>query len=126
LRIQPGDADANNRIFGSANEPGCYISRNRYAPMATSRPHYHDQARWVTVIKGTWYTGEGKVFRPETMVGIKAGGIMYHPAGLIHYDGSRDNEEVVLYISGIGPVKTIQVEEDEKGNPVRPAPPAGR
>ena len=70
--------------------PGCagyYISRNRYAPNATTRPHFHDKDRWVTVIKGTWYTGEGKVYRPETMVPIKQGGIMYHPAGHDHASG---------------------------------------
>jgi hypothetical protein len=121
LRMQPEAPGAanNNRLFGNPTEPGYYIQRNRYAPNATTRPHFHDQDRWVTVIKGTWYTGEGKVYRPETMVPIKQGGIMYHPAGFVHYDGSRDGEEVILYISGIGPVKTTQVEEDEAGNPVK-------
>lgn len=122
MKMDDPETTGNNRIFANASQPGYYISRNRYAPMATTRPHYHDQDRWVTVIKGTWYAGEGKVYRPETMVPIKQGGIMYHPAGYIHYDGSRDGEEVILNISGIGPVKTVQAEEDEKGNPVTPAP----
>jgi quercetin dioxygenase-like cupin family protein len=124
LRTKANDPEtlSNNRIFGNASQPGFYISRYRSAPMATTRPHYHDQDRWILVIKGTWYAGEGKVYRPETMIPAKPGDIMYHPAGYIHFDGSRDNEEVLVDIFGIGPVKTVQVEEDEKGNPVTPAP----
>jgi oxalate decarboxylase/phosphoglucose isomerase-like protein (cupin superfamily) len=70
------------------------------------------------VIKGTWYTGEGDVFRPDKMVPVKAGGIMFHPAGLHHYDGSMDDQEVVVQLMGYGPVTTVQTEVDEKGNPI--------
>jgi hypothetical protein len=109
---------ANNSLFGNPRQDGFYITRNRFGPNQTSRPHFHDKDRWVTVIKGTWHTGEGKVFRPKTMIPIKAGGMMYHPAGYIHYDGSQDGEEVVVHIMGHGPVTTTQVEEDEQGKPV--------
>jgi quercetin dioxygenase-like cupin family protein len=87
-----------------------YVYRNRFAPGRTSRPHYHDQDRWVTVIKGTWWTGEGDVFDADKMVPIKAGGMMYHPAGFHHYDGAKD-EEVIVQIMGMGPVKTVQTEK---------------
>ena len=70
------------------------------------------------VIKGTWYTGEGDVFRPDKMVPVKAGGIMFHPAGLHHYDGSMDDSEVIVQLMGYGPVNTVQTEVDEKGNPI--------
>ena len=99
-----------------------YVIRNRFAPGVTSRPHFHDQDRFVTVIKGTWWTDEGDVFRPDKMVPIKEGGFMYHPANYHHYDGSKD-EEVVVQIMGMGPVKTVQTEVDANGNPVRPKPP---
>ena len=85
--------------------------------MNPSRPHYHDQDRYVTVIKGTWYTDEGDVFRPDKMIPIKTGGFMFHPAGYHHYDGAKD-EEVVVQIMGMGPVKTIQTEVDANGKPV--------
>jgi quercetin dioxygenase-like cupin family protein len=105
------------RVLGDQSKPGMYIYRNRFAPGNTSRPHYHDQDRYVTVIKGTWWTGEGDVFQPDKMVPIKPGGFMFHPAGLHHYDGAKD-EEVIVQIMGMGPVKTVQTEVDEKGNPV--------
>jgi hypothetical protein len=120
LIMLPDDATKmnNNRVFGSANQTGFYITRNRFGPNQTSRPHYHTMDRWVTVIKGTWYGGKGKVFRPKEMVPMAAGSVMYHPAYFIHYDGSQDGQETIVQIMGYGPVTTVQVEEDEAGNPV--------
>jgi len=108
----------NNRVFGAANQTGFYITRNIFRNNNTSRPHYHTMDRWVTVIKGTWWGGTGKVFRPKEMVPMPAGSVMYHPAYFIHYDGNQDGGETIVQIQGYGPVTTVQVEEDEKGNPV--------
>lgn len=120
LIMMPDDAttSGNNRVFGSANQTGFYITRNRFANNTTSRPHYHTMDRWVTVIKGTWWGGTGKVFRPKEMKPMPAGSVMYHPAYFIHYDGNQDGGETIVQIQGYGPVTTVQVEEDEKGNPV--------
>jgi quercetin dioxygenase-like cupin family protein len=120
LRMQPEEAAAGGRVMGDPSQPGVYVTRNRFAPGQYSRPHYHDRDRYITVIKGTWWTGEGDVFRPETMIAIKEGGFMFHPAGFHHYDGARD-EEVIVQIMGIGPVTTVRTEVDERGRPV-PAP----
>jgi hypothetical protein len=108
----------NNRVFGSANQTGFYITRNIFRNNSTSRPHYHTMDRWVTVIKGTWWGGTGKVFRPKEMKPMPAGSVMYHPAYFIHYDGNQDGGETIVQIMGYGPVQTVQVEEDEQGNPV--------
>ena len=43
---------------------------------------------------------------------------MFHPAGLHHYDGSVDDNEVIVQLMGYGPVSSIQTEVDEKGNPI--------
>jgi hypothetical protein len=105
-------------VFGTATQTGVSITRNRFAPNVTSRPHYHTADRWVTVIKGTWYGGRGKVFRPKEMVPMGPGSVMYHPAYFIHYDGSQDGQETIVQIMGYGPMTTVQVEEDENGKPV--------
>ncbi len=110
-RMQPDEANTgrNVLVFGDPNKAGMYIIRNHFAPGQMSRPHFHDQDRYVTVIKGTWWTGEGDRFEPEKTVAIKTGGLMFHPAGYHHYDGAKD-EEVIVQIMGMGPVKTTQTE----------------
>jgi hypothetical protein len=42
---------------------------------------------------------------------------MFHPKGLHHYDGAK-NEDAVVQIMGMGPVKTIPTEVDAQGKPV--------
>ena len=118
MRLQPEEIVAPLKIFGDSSKEGFYVYRNRFGPHQTSKPHYHDKDRWAMVVKGTWYTGEGDVFRPDKMVPIKAGGFMFHPAGLHHYDGSMDDNEVIVQLMGYGPVNTVQTEVDEKGNPI--------
>ena len=118
LIMQPEQAATGGRVMGDGSKRGFYVTRARFAPGRGSKPHYHDQDRYVTVIKGTWWTGKGDVYRPETMVAIKPGGFMFHPAGYHHYDEARD-EEVIVQIMGPGPVKTVQCEVDDKGEPVR-------
>lgn len=125
LRMEPEQGLTSMTVLGDPSKPGIYVVRNRFAAGNTSRPHFHDQDRFVTVIKGTWYTDEGDVFRPDKMVPIREGGFMYHPAGLHHYDGSR-GEEVIVQIMGMGPVKTTQTEVDESGKPVGANPAATR
>ncbi|MCM3881754.1 MAG: cupin domain-containing protein [Vicinamibacterales bacterium] len=120
LIMKPDDAVATGGgpVFGAASQTGFYMTRNRFGPNQTSRPHYHTMDRWVTVIKGTWYGGKGKVFRAKEMIPMPAGSVMYHPAYFIHFDGSQDGQETIVQIQGYGPVTTVQVEEDENGKPV--------
>jgi hypothetical protein len=116
LRLQPEAADAafgtavQVSVFGDPAKPGLYAIRRRFTPGEMSRPHYHDKERLVTVIKGTWYTGEGDVFDPSKTTPVKTGGFMLHPAGMHHYDGAKD-QEVIVQIIGIGPVQTVNTEK---------------
>ena len=118
-RVQPEEAltGTTMRMFGDSSQAGYYVIYNRFGPGQGSRPHYHDRDRFVTVIEGTWWTGEGDVYQPDKMIPIKTGGFMFHPAGFHHYDGAKD-EEVVVEIVGMGPVQTVQTEVDEEGQPV--------
>jgi len=118
-RMQPEEANPNGAtaVFGAQNAEGFYVYRTRFGPHQTSKPHFHDKDRWVTVIKGTWYGGEGDVFKPESMIPIKTGGFQYHKAGMHHYDGSCTDEEVIVQIMGYGPVTTTQTEVDANGAP---------
>ena len=117
LRLQPEETVDGGQVFGSASQPVMYVTRLRFAAGRHTRPHYHTQERWVTVLEGTWWTGEGDVFDADKMIPIKEGGLMYHPAGFRHYDGAKD-EDVVVQIMGMGPVETIRTEIDSRGKPV--------
>jgi quercetin dioxygenase-like cupin family protein len=89
-------------IEGDPAKPGYYLVVNKFPPGVMSRPHYHPDERHAIVLKGTWYTDEGDVFRPNEAVPMKPGDYMRHPAGGHHYDGALD-EEVIVAISGMGP-----------------------
>ena len=70
-----------------------------------TKPHKHNQDRYVTVIEGTWHVGMTKSFEPENTIALEKGSYMVHPKGEIHYDGARD-ERVIVEIRGMGPVST--------------------
>jgi quercetin dioxygenase-like cupin family protein len=98
-------------VAGDPGKPGIYVIRIRFAPGQMSRPHFHDQDRYVTVIKGTWWVAlgpESDTFDPSKTVPMKAGSFVKHPAGSHHYDGAK-TEEAIVQIIGMGPVKTTQI-----------------
>jgi hypothetical protein len=115
---QDADEVKTGTIFGDPSKPGIYITRNLFKagpgggkPGGGSMPHYHDQDRYVTVIKGTWYVAlgpEADVYNPDKMTPIHEGGFVFHPANGHHYDGAKD-EDVIVQIIGMGPVKTINI-----------------
>ena len=97
-------------LEGDPQSEGFYIQRIRFPPGAGTRPHYHDQDRYVTVLAGTWYTGIGRDWDRDDTVPLGPGSYMKHPAGGVHYDGAGD-EEVIVEIRGMGPVQTIFLED---------------
>jgi hypothetical protein len=86
-----------------------------------TRPHWHPEDRYVTVLQGTWYTGEGDSFEPDKTTPLKAGSFMFHPGKGHHYDGAKD-EEVIVQIMGIGPSGTTPI-HPEQGNTGRSTKP---
>ena len=95
-------------LAGDSSEEGFYMIRAKFPPGVMSSPHYHTTDRYVTVISGTWYTGTGAEFDTENMIAIEPGGYMMHPAGAMHYDGSKGDEEVIVEIKGVGPNTTVR------------------
>ena len=104
------------RIFGDASQPGLYVMRITFPPGAGSRPHYHSTARYITVIKGTWYTSWGPdadIYDPDNMMAVKEGTFIYQPPEGHHYDMAK-GEEVTVQIMGVGPVITTQIPQPEQ------------
>lgn len=96
-------------LVGDPSRPGFYVIRIRFPPYVMSAPHFHPNARYVTVLEGTWYAGTGETFAPEKAVPLPAGSFMLHPPRAAHWDGARGAEPVVVQIVGEGPAESIPV-----------------
>ena len=44
-------------LYGDPSKPGLYVVRNIFPSGIWSAPHFHDQDRMITVMKGTWHVG---------------------------------------------------------------------
>lgn len=99
-------------VEGDPTKPGVYVIQVKFPPWVMSTPHFHSEARYATVLKGTWYTGDGDVFTPEKTVPLKPGSFMKHPSMVHHYDGAKD-EEVLLQLVGIGPTDTTRLHPEK-------------
>ena len=57
----------NSVLFGDPSKPGLYIVRNRWLKgNHFSRPHFHPNDRFITVLDGTWWVGSGENSIPTT------------------------------------------------------------
>lgn len=100
------DLSAGGALWGP-HQTRVVIVWAKWPPGTGSRPHYHPNDRYVTVISGTWWVGTGADYDMAKTVPMKAGSFIKHTAGGIHFDGAKD-EEVVLQIVGMGPASSIQ------------------
>jgi len=98
-------------LFGDPSKLGMYVVRNIFPEGIMSSPHFHSEDRFVTVIKGTWYAGTDASWDPATTVGLPAGSMMFHPAGVVHFDGALKGATEIQII-GMGPVSTTPVYKD--------------
>lgn len=109
-------------LFGDPNKPGLYGVVYKWYPGNFSQPHFHDQERYAYIISGTWWVSSSNVYDEKTTYPVHAGSVAIDRANTVHWDGARvgEKEPAVLVLVGMGPVKTVQV--DENGKPKVPAP----
>jgi quercetin dioxygenase-like cupin family protein len=89
-------------LIGDPTKPGLYVQMFKWLPGNMSRPHWHPNDRYITVLKGTWWVGTGNTFAPDTTVPLPAGTYITHFGKEVHYDGAKDGEAVLLIV-GEGP-----------------------
>ena len=97
-------------LVGNPEKPGFYVIRVKFPPHWMDTPHWHPNARYVTVIEGTWYAGTGTEFDPARAVPLPPGSLMVHPARAPHWDGAPGEESVIVQIVGQGPTDGGQVD----------------
>jgi quercetin dioxygenase-like cupin family protein len=105
-------------LFGDPNKAGLYGVIVKWWPGHFSKPHIHDQDRFAYVLSGTWWVSASNVYDERTTYPVHAGTVSIDIKSTVHWDGVRtgEKEPVVLELVGMGPVKTLQV--DENGKPV--------
>ncbi len=96
-------------LHGDPSKPGLYIILVKWAAGHMSRPHFHPNDRFITVISGTWWVGTGAKFDPDTTTPLPAGSYVTHFGKQIHYDGAKEGD-AVLQIVGEGPETSTPAE----------------
>lgn len=97
-------------LVGDPSKPGLYVVLQKWLPHNNSRPHFHPNDRFITVLSGTWWVNTGANYDPEGMKPLPAGSFVTHFGKEIHYDGAKD-AECVLQIVGMGPATSTPAEE---------------
>jgi hypothetical protein len=97
-------------IAGDPSKPGLYVVLTKWHPHHMSRPHFHPNDRFITVISGTWWVGTGTKYDPDSTVAMPAGTVVTHFGKQVHYDGAKD-EEALLEIVGEGPATNTPAEQ---------------
>jgi hypothetical protein len=97
-------------VRGDLSKPGPYIVLVIWHAHHMSRPHFHPNDRFITVISGTWWVGTGTKYEPDNTVPMPAGSFVTHFGKQVHYDGAKDGD-VMLEIVGEGPATSTPAEE---------------
>ena len=93
-------------LFGDPTKPGLYGVMTKWlAGNHFSRPHFHPNDGFITVLSGTWWVGSGPDFDPNTSVPMPAGSFVTHFGKQVHWDGAKDTDAVLLIV-GEGPATT--------------------
>jgi quercetin dioxygenase-like cupin family protein len=106
---RPGAAET-AVLMGDPSKEGLYIELVKWYPHNNSRPHFHPNDRYITVLSGTWWVGSGTKYDPDSMVAMPAGSYVVDLAKQPHYDGAKD-ETAVIEIVGEGPATITPAEQ---------------
>jgi hypothetical protein len=96
-------------LRGDPEKAGPYIVLTKWHAGHMSRPHFHPNDRFITVISGTWWVGTGTKYDPASTVPMAPGSFVTHFGKQVHYDGAKDGD-VVLEIVGEGPATSTPAE----------------
>ena len=96
-------------MVGDPAKPGLYIVLTRWHAHHMSRPHFHPNDRFITVLEGTWWVGTGTKYDPDSTTPVPTGSFVTHFGKGIHYDGAKD-ADVTLEILGMGPATSTPAE----------------
>jgi quercetin dioxygenase-like cupin family protein len=103
-------ASATAVLMGDPDKAGWYVELTKWHPGHNSRPHFHPNDRYITVLSGTWWVGTGTKYDHSIERPVTAGSYVVHPAKGVHWDGARD-ADCVIEIVGMGPATATPAEQ---------------
>lgn len=89
-------------IYSQPSKPGPFIFRAKVPPGYKLPPHTHPDARIVTVLQGTYYSGIGETFDESKLQAFPPGSFYSTPANTPHFAATR-SETVIIQEMGFGP-----------------------
>lgn len=121
IQWKKGEANDTAWPIGDPDKPGACLELIKWHPGHFSHPHYHEHARYAVVIDGTWWVSTSNVYDERTTYPVHAGTVSVDVKNTVHWDGCRtgEKEPAVLELVGLGPVKTVSVDENGKPKPGR-------
>jgi hypothetical protein len=108
--VEGAGGAANAILAGDPSKPGIYVELTKWHAGHMSRPHFHQNDRYIYVIEGTWWVGTGTTYDPASTVPVPQGSSVTHFAKQVHYDGAKD-ADVTLEIVGMGPATSTPAEK---------------
>ncbi len=97
-------------LVGHEKKTGPYSRRVKLPANFIQNPHYHlERARTITIISGTLYLAYGDKYDESKLKAFPAGSFITEPRKVSHYVVTK-NEEVVLQVCGIGPSKSVYLD----------------
>lgn len=107
-----GSPDGLEKIIlaGDPSKPGLYVVLVKWYAHHNSRPHFHPNDRFITVISGTWWVDTGRHYDLARLKPVPAGSFVTHYANEVHYDGAKD-ADTVIEIVGMGPETPTPAED---------------
>jgi quercetin dioxygenase-like cupin family protein len=89
-------------LYGDPSKPGPYIFRVRFPAGYKLPAHKHDDPRWVTVLKGNYWSASGDAFDQGKLKKFGPRDAYSTEAGVTHFAWAET--DVVIQEMGIGPI----------------------
>jgi hypothetical protein len=65
IKWTKGNGSETAVLVGDPSKPGLYVVLQKWLPHNNSRPHFHPNDRYITVLSGTWWVNTGPEVRPR-------------------------------------------------------------
>jgi len=98
------------QMYGDSSRGGAWVDRSKIPAGMRVPAHTHPHDELVTVIEGTWYLGEGKMFNPAKLKGYPAGSFIVIPAGVPHFAAAKESP-VIVQLSATDKFRTDYLEK---------------